>query len=97
MIVERYKLLKDEAKQKYIDLVDELVGSTDAPAESAAEAAPQAAGDIRQDPGFEVTMDGKLRIIKINKPEKKNALTTTMYHQVFNRQIDGILGYTADG
>lgn len=30
-------------------------------------------------PGFDVTMDGKLRIITINKPKTKNAFTLGMY------------------
>ncbi len=29
--------------------------------------------------GFDVSMNGKLRIIKFNKPLKKNALSTDMY------------------
>ena len=63
--------LQEEAKNKYIEFVNSLVG-TENPAES--NAAPKSAAA-----GFEVSMDGKLRIITINKPAKKNAFSLEMY------------------
>ncbi|XP_046457180.1 enoyl-CoA delta isomerase 2-like isoform X2 [Daphnia pulex] len=60
-----------EAKDKYIEFVNSLVGPENS-AESSA--APKSAAA-----GFEVSMDGKLRIIRINKPEKKNPFTLKMY------------------
>ncbi len=58
-------------------LVDELVGFIDASSAPSPESSDKST--IQQEPGFQVSMDGKLRIIKLNKPEKKNALTLTMY------------------
>ncbi len=62
---------QEEAKDKYIEFVNSLVGPENS-AESSA--APKSAAA-----GFEVSMDGKLRIIRINKPEKKNPFTLKMY------------------
>lgn len=66
--------MQDDARQKYIDYVTDLVG-TEAPA---AKATPSS-NIAEQHPGFEVTKDGKLQTIKINKPEKKNAISRPMY------------------
>jgi len=60
-----------------VALVDELVGFIDASSAPSPESSDKST--IQQEPGFQVSMDGKLRIIKLNKPEKKNALTLTMY------------------
>jgi len=70
-------MTQEEAKQKYVALVDELVGFIDASSAPSPESSDKST--IQQEPGFQVSMDGKLRIIKLNKPEKKNALTLTMY------------------
>ncbi len=62
---------QEEAKNKYIEFVNSLVGPENSAETSAA---PKSAAA-----GFEVSMDGKLRIIRINKPEKKNPFTLKMY------------------
>ncbi len=61
----------------YVEYVDSLVGP--ATAESKVEISSASPGSPE---GFEVTRDGKMRIIKINKPDKKNALSTAMYLSV---------------
>lgn len=55
-------------------MVDSLVGSSEPnkPDTKSSNAADQ-------HPGFAVSMDGKLKIIRFDKPEKKNALSTEMY------------------
>ena len=63
--------LQEEAKSKYIEYVNSLVG----PANSAVPDAVEQSGAA----GFEVSMNGKLRIITINKPTKKNAFSQEMY------------------
>lgn len=63
--------LQEEAKNKYIEFVNSLVGPENS-AESTA--APKSAAA-----GFEMSMDGKLRIITINKPARKNAFSQEMY------------------
>ncbi len=63
--------LQEEAKNKYIEFVNSLVGPENSAETSVA---PKSAAA-----GFEVSMDGKLRIIRINKPEKKNPFTLKMY------------------
>ena len=67
--------LQDEAKQAYVDYVDSLVG-TEASESSNAE---NSAEEVLH-PGFEVKSDGKLKIIRLNKPDKKNALSISMYN-----------------
>ena len=62
--------------------MDELVGKSEVTVTEdgkKTESAPANANQLHQEPGFEVTLDGKLRIIKINRAERKNAMTTTMY------------------
>lgn len=60
--------LQDEAQKKYIDLVNELAGK-DPSAEAAGSAsAPSTSEDIL------VEMQGKMQVIKLNRPNKKNAL-----------------------
>jgi len=66
---------QDEAKQAYVDYVDSLVG-TEASESSNAE---NSAEEVLH-PGFEVKSDGKLKIIRLNKPDKKNALSISMYN-----------------
>lgn len=62
---------QEEAKNKYIEFVDSLVG----PANST-----ESLNVVESSsPGFDVTMDGKLRIITLNKPTTKNAFTLGMY------------------
>jgi len=67
---------QDEAKQAYIDYVDSLVGTAAAEESSAAESSPT---EVHY-PGFDVKSDGKLKIIRFNIPEKKNAITLSMYN-----------------
>ncbi|XP_057374155.1 enoyl-CoA delta isomerase 2-like [Daphnia carinata] len=62
---------QEEAKNKYITFVDSLVG----PANSN-----ESLNAVESSsPGFDVKMDGKLRIITLNKPKTKNAFTLGMY------------------
>ena len=68
---------QDEAKQKYIAYVDSLVGP--AVKSSVNEVADTPAQSSSVAEGFEVSMNGKLKVIKFNKPQKKNALSTDMY------------------
>lgn len=65
------QILQEEAKNKYIEFVDSLVG----PANST-----ESLNVVESSsPGFDVTIDGKLRIITLNKPTTKNAFTLGMY------------------
>lgn len=57
----------------YVEYVDSLVSPV------AAESKPEISASPGSPEGFEVTREGKMRIIKINKPDKKNALSTAMY------------------
>jgi peroxisomal 3,2-trans-enoyl-CoA isomerase len=63
--------LQEEAKSSYIEYVNSLVGPENSEVPKAAEQTAAA--------GFEVSMNGKLRIITINKPTKKNAFSQEMY------------------
>lgn len=67
-------LSQDEAKKKYVEYVNSLV-----PVEEPPKAAEKTSSPTKISTDFEVTMDGKLRIIKMNRPTKKNAITTQMY------------------
>ena len=69
--------MQDEAKKNYIDLVDSLVGKSEPSADVSKATKSSNADD--QHKGFAISMDGKLKIIRFNKPEKKNALSTEMY------------------
>lgn len=66
--------MQEEARQKYIAYVDSLVGPTETSVKPNEHSKTHSAVS-----GFDVSMNGKLRIIKINKPEKKNALSVDMY------------------
>ena len=56
--------------------MDSLVGTAAAEESSAAESSPT---EVHY-PGFDVKSDGKLKIIRFNIPEKKNAITLSMYN-----------------
>lgn len=71
----KYFCLQDEAKQKYIAYVDSLVG----PTESSTKPDKPSDTNSTSATGFDVSMDGRLKIIKLNKPEKKNAFSLDMY------------------
>lgn len=66
--------IQDEAKEKYIELVDELAGPAAADAGGAG-----AQAEVVEHPGFHVSVTGKLRTIKLDKPDKKNAISLDMY------------------
>ncbi|XP_066580213.1 enoyl-CoA delta isomerase 2 isoform X2 [Amia ocellicauda] len=70
-------LSQDEARQKYVDLIASLV-SVDAPAPPTA---PSAGGTA----SFEtllVTTEDKVTTIRLNRPDKKNAITVQMYNEI---------------
>ncbi|XP_060075320.1 enoyl-CoA delta isomerase 2-like [Ylistrum balloti] len=73
-------MTQDEAKQKYVDIVDDLAGKeTPAPEPSS--------GEKKQAPKFQtidVTVAEGVCKIMLNRPEKKNAINFEMYEEVGN-------------
>lgn len=49
------------------------------PVEETAKVEEKSSSSTKVSTDFEVTMDGKLRVIKINRTERKNAFSTQMY------------------
>lgn len=62
-------LFQDDAKQKYIALVDELAGADKSVAPAESSSAP--AGKYTT---LDVTNEGGIFTIKLNRPSKKNAI-----------------------
>jgi len=76
---------QDEAKNKYIDLVESLIkaegGSIEAaPAADAAAGAAAESSDKYKD--IVVTLTGNVHTIMLNRPAKKNAITVEMYNEI---------------
>lgn len=62
----------------YVEYVDKLVGPTEDKPDKKSQDSNHTSAEGSLE-GFQVTQDGKLKIIKFNKPEKKNAISTAMY------------------
>ncbi|XP_007522269.3 enoyl-CoA delta isomerase 2 isoform X1 [Erinaceus europaeus] len=72
-------LPKETARQNYVDLVSSLSGPS---SESSSQVKPGA--DSKQE-GYEnllVTSEDRITKILLNRPTKKNAITTQMYHEI---------------
>ncbi|XP_060259781.1 enoyl-CoA delta isomerase 2 isoform X2 [Ovis aries] len=74
-----YALYKQEAaRQNYVDLVSKLSASSESPS-------PEAPAADRKQPESDslvVTSGDGITTIRLNRPTKKNALTTQMYHDI---------------
>ncbi|CAI9169009.1 unnamed protein product [Rangifer tarandus platyrhynchus] len=71
-------LSKEAARQKYVDLVSSLSTSSESPS-------PEAPAADRKPPegnSLVVTSEDGITTIRLNRPTKKNALTTQMYHDI---------------
>ncbi|XP_017259717.1 enoyl-CoA delta isomerase 2, mitochondrial [Kryptolebias marmoratus] len=69
---------QDEARQKYCDLIGSLL---EAEGVSAARVAAPPAGGVTYET-LMVTTEGNITTIKLNRPAKKNAITTEMYNEI---------------
>uniref|UniRef100_A0A4W2E7F4 Enoyl-CoA delta isomerase 2 n=1 Tax=Bos indicus x Bos taurus TaxID=30522 RepID=A0A4W2E7F4_BOBOX len=71
-------LSKEAARQNYVDLVSRLSASSESPS-------PEAPAADRKQPESDslvVTSEDGITTIRLNRPAKKNALTTQMYHDI---------------
>nr|XP_020772588.1 enoyl-CoA delta isomerase 2, mitochondrial isoform X3 [Odocoileus virginianus texanus] len=71
-------LSKEAARQKYVDLVSSLSASSESPS-------PETPAADRKPPegnSLVVTSEDGITTIRLNRPTKKNALTTQMYHDI---------------
>lgn len=66
----------EEARQQYVDLIESLVGS-EAPAVTA-----QTTGSSKAFQTLLVTTENNITSIRLNRPEKKNAITVQMYNEL---------------
>ncbi|CAN9506052.1 unnamed protein product [Ophioblennius macclurei] len=75
-------ITQDEARQQYCDLVSSLVAAEGgSSAHVAASPAAAAAGGATYDT-LQVTTEDGITTIKLNRPDKKNAITTEMYNDI---------------
>uniref|UniRef100_A0A8P4K776 ACB domain-containing protein n=1 Tax=Dicentrarchus labrax TaxID=13489 RepID=A0A8P4K776_DICLA len=70
---------QDEARQQYCDLVGSLVAAEGG---SSAQVAAEAAGSSTTYQTLLVTTEDDITTIKLNRPAKKNAITTEMYNEI---------------
>ncbi|XP_049421781.1 enoyl-CoA delta isomerase 2, mitochondrial [Epinephelus fuscoguttatus] len=70
---------QDEARQQYCDLIDSLVAAEGG---SSAQVAAQLAGSGTTYETLLVTTVDDITTIKLNRPTKKNAITTEMYNEI---------------
>lgn len=70
---------QDEARQQYCDLIDSLVAAEGG---SSAQVAAQLAGSRTTYETLLVTTVDDITTIKLNRPTKKNAITTEMYNEI---------------
>ncbi|CAI5671215.1 unnamed protein product [Oreochromis niloticus] len=70
---------QDEARQKYCDLIGSLV---EAESGSSAQVSAQPAGSGATYETLLVTKEDDITTIKLNRPAKKNAITTEMYNEI---------------
>ncbi|XP_017894524.1 PREDICTED: enoyl-CoA delta isomerase 2, mitochondrial isoform X4 [Capra hircus] len=71
-------LSKEAARQNYVDLVSKLSASSESPSPEA----PEADRKQPESDSLVVTSEDGITTIRLNRPTKKNALTTQMYHDV---------------
>lgn len=71
------KISQEEARQQYCDLIGSLVE-----AEGGSVAAQPAGSSSSQFETLLVTTEDKITTIKLNRPSKKNAITTEMYNEI---------------
>ncbi|TRY89133.1 hypothetical protein DNTS_018067 [Danionella cerebrum] len=67
---------QEEARQQYVDLITSLVGA-DAPAVAA-----KPAGSSKTFQSLLVSTEDNITTIRLNRPEKKNAITVEMYNEL---------------
>uniref|UniRef100_A0A8C1DWH4 ACB domain-containing protein n=1 Tax=Cyprinus carpio carpio TaxID=630221 RepID=A0A8C1DWH4_CYPCA len=67
---------QEEARQQYVDLISSLVG-TEAPAVAA-----QPTGSTKGFQTLLVSTEDNITTIRLNRPEKKNAITVEMYNEL---------------
>ncbi|XP_026218087.1 enoyl-CoA delta isomerase 2, mitochondrial [Anabas testudineus] len=70
---------EEEARQQYCDLIGSLV---EAEGGSSAQVAAQPAGSETTFKTLLVTTEDNITTIKLNRPDKKNAITTDMYNEI---------------
>lgn len=70
---------QDEARQQYCDLIGSLVAAEGG---SSAQVAAEAAGSAATYETLLVTTEDDITTIKLNRPAKKNAITTEMYNEI---------------
>lgn len=70
---------QEEARQQYCDLIGSLVTAEGG---SPASVAAQPSGSSAQFETLLVTTEDGITVIKLNRPEKKNAITTQMYNEI---------------
>uniref|UniRef100_UPI00398EF36D enoyl-CoA delta isomerase 2 isoform X2 n=1 Tax=Pristiophorus japonicus TaxID=55135 RepID=UPI00398EF36D len=72
------KIPKEEARQKYVDLIETLV-SAEVPTQCEA----TATGDVKSSfQTLNVTTENNITTILLNRPAKKNAISITMYEEI---------------
>ncbi|XP_051542654.1 enoyl-CoA delta isomerase 2-like [Myxocyprinus asiaticus] len=67
---------QEEARQQYVELISSLVGA-EAPA-----VAPQTSGGTKSFQTLLVSTENNITTIRLNRPEKKNAITVEMYNEL---------------
>ncbi|XP_059182928.1 enoyl-CoA delta isomerase 2, mitochondrial isoform X2 [Centropristis striata] len=72
-------ITQDEARQQYCDLIGSLVAAEGG---SSAQVAAQPAGSSAAYEGLLVTTEDNITTITLNRPAKKNAITTEMYSEI---------------
>ncbi|XP_062235334.1 enoyl-CoA delta isomerase 2, mitochondrial [Platichthys flesus] len=70
---------QDEARQQYCDLIGSLVGAENL---SSTQEAAKAAGSGPSYNTLLVTTEDNITFIRLNRPAKKNAITTEMYNEI---------------
>lgn len=72
------KATTEEARQKYVDLIEELV-SADAPPQRKAAATKDGTSSFQT---LDVTTENNITTITLNRPDRKNAISILMYNEI---------------